>query len=38
MRDRLAIAHRTLDGKPQGDEDVAGASVSDPSTQKSPSR
>ena len=33
MRDRLAIAHRTVDGKPQGDEDVAGiaiwASVSD---------
>lgn len=33
MRDRLAIAHRTVDGKPQGDDDVAGiaiwASVSD---------
>jgi cytolysin-activating lysine-acyltransferase len=33
MRDRLAIAHRTVDGRPQGDEDVAGiaiwASVSD---------
>jgi hypothetical protein len=33
MRDRLAIAHRTVDGKPQGEEDVAGiaiwASVSD---------
>ena len=33
MRDRLAIAHRTVDGKPQGDEDIAGiaiwASVSD---------
>ena len=33
MRDRLAIAHRTVDGKPQGDEEVAGiaiwASVSD---------
>jgi hemolysin-activating ACP:hemolysin acyltransferase len=33
MRDRLAIAHRTVDGKPQGEDDVAGiaiwASVSD---------
>jgi cytolysin-activating lysine-acyltransferase len=33
MRDRLAIAQRTVDGKPRGDEDVAGiaiwASVSD---------
>src|SRR5882724_2919112 len=33
MRDRLAIAHRTVEGKPQGEEDVAGiaiwASVSD---------
>ena len=33
MRDRLAIAHRTVDGKPQGDDDVAAiaiwASVSD---------
>ena len=33
MRDRLAIARRTIDGKPLGDEDVAGiaiwASVSD---------
>jgi cytolysin-activating lysine-acyltransferase len=33
MRDRLAIAHRTVDGKPQGEADVAGiaiwASVSD---------
>ena len=33
MRDRLAIAHRTVEGKPQGEDDVAGiaiwASVSD---------
>lgn len=33
MRDRIAIARRTIDGKPRGDEDVAGiaiwASVSD---------
>ena len=33
MRDRIAIAHRTLDGKPLGEDDIAGiaiwASVSD---------
>jgi hemolysin-activating ACP:hemolysin acyltransferase len=27
MRDRLAIAHRTLDGKPLGEDDVAGIAI-----------
>lgn len=27
MRDRLAIAHRTVDGKPQGEDDVAGIAI-----------
>ena len=27
MRDRVAVAHRTVEGKPQGDEDVAGIAI-----------